>query len=260
MKKTYTLVTNKKKIIELDKKWKSAVGVDNLKSFYYNESKFMLTYNGVMLAYRIYEKWRNGQTGLIVSNGDEDFFAYTAAQNKKGWDRELLKKSFFDSVNASDTGFVTIDEKEVQIYIVCRVDDKKLRTKFESFFKSVVAARQALDNDKLPDEIDLIEGAKVTIEVNKYERNYKARAQCLAHYGAVCTVCGFNAKDVYGDDFDGMIDVHHIHPLSLSDGARTVNPISDLIPVCSNCHKAIHFRNRTRSIKVIKDALNSKKR
>ncbi|MBF9038450.1 hypothetical protein LSUCC0246_08010 [Rhodobacterales bacterium LSUCC0246] len=34
--------------------------------------------------------------------------------------------------------------------------------------------------------------------------------------------------------------VHHISPLSEVGERRAVNPITDLIPVCPNCHAMIH--------------------
>ncbi|WP_400163060.1 hypothetical protein ACAF76_008200 [Brevibacillus sp. TJ4] len=35
--------------------------------------------------------------------------------------------------------------------------------------------------------------------------------------------------------------MHHVNPLSQQGGlAREVNPITDFVPVCSNCHQIIH--------------------
>jgi 5-methylcytosine-specific restriction protein A len=44
-----------------------------------------------------------------------------------------------------------------------------------------------------------------------------------------------------------FIEVHHIE--SLSTGTRTVDPITDLIPLCSNCHSMVH-REKNRIIPV----------
>jgi 5-methylcytosine-specific restriction protein A len=41
----------------------------------------------------------------------------------------------------------------------------------------------------------------------------------------------------------GYIHVHHLTPLSTINGEYEVNPISDLIPVCPNCHAMIHKSN-----------------
>ena len=42
----------------------------------------------------------------------------------------------------------------------------------------------------------------------------------------------------YGDLGKEFIEVHHLHPVS--EGVREVNPVEDLIPLCSNCHSMIH--------------------
>jgi predicted HNH restriction endonuclease len=42
----------------------------------------------------------------------------------------------------------------------------------------------------------------------------------------------------YGDLGKEFIEVHHLYPVA--QGERNVNPITDLIPLCSNCHSMIH--------------------
>lgn len=44
----------------------------------------------------------------------------------------------------------------------------------------------------------LYEGALQTIQINVYERNPAARRACIAHWGAVCSVCKFDFEKVYG--------------------------------------------------------------
>lgn len=86
----------------------------------------------------------------------------------------------------------------------------------------------------------LVEGALTTITVNAYERNFLARAECIEHFGAVCRCCGFNFEDVYGELGAGYIHVHHRVPLATIGREYTVDPITDLAPVCPNCHAMIH--------------------
>lgn len=54
-----------------------------------------------------------------------------------------------------------------------------------------------------------------------------------------CEVCGFDFKDRYGDIGDGFCEVHHIRPLSKSDG-EVKTELKDLAIICSNCHRIIH--------------------
>lgn len=89
-----------------------------------------------------------------------------------------------------------------------------------------------------PDEYDKLEGAKHEATVTRYERDRNNRKDCIAHYGYVCQVCGLNFEKVYGELGKAFIEVHHLHPVS--QGERKVNPIEDLIPLCSNCHSMIH--------------------
>ncbi|MFC1808279.1 HNH endonuclease [Candidatus Omnitrophota bacterium] len=87
------------------------------------------------------------------------------------------------------------------------------------------------------------EGAKRTITVNAYERNPKARQQCIAHYGCSCSVCGFSFGKSYGDKFQDFIHVHHLRPLATIAEEYKLDPIRDLIPVCPNCHAVIHRKD-----------------
>ena len=89
-----------------------------------------------------------------------------------------------------------------------------------------------------PEPYDKLEGKKYEASVTRYERNQGKRKECIAHYGYVCQVCEINFEQTYGEIGRNFIEVHHLHPVS--QGERQVNPIEDLIPLCSNCHSMIH--------------------
>ncbi len=97
-------------------------------------------------------------------------------------------------------------------------------------------------NDTVPENDPLTEGERERILSQKYERNPKARAACLAYHGTACVVCGMDFEKTYGPDFAGKIEVHHIVPLSEIKENYVVDPIHDLIPVCPNCHTALHSK------------------
>ena len=80
------------------------------------------------------------------------------------------------------------------------------------------------------------------ISVNIRERNGKARNACLKRLGHRCLVCGFDAKEVYGEAFEGKIHVHHITPISSRQDKYQLDPEKDLIPVCPNCHMMLHTK------------------
>lgn len=96
----------------------------------------------------------------------------------------------------------------------------------------------------------LNEGAKKAVIVNAYERNSIARKICIEHYGAKCQVCGFDFAETYGSDYEGLIEVHHIIPISNIKSEYTVDPIKDLIPLCSNCHTAIHKKINNHNLSI----------
>jgi predicted HNH restriction endonuclease len=39
---------------------------------------------------------------------------------------------------------------------------------------------------------------------------------------------------------DSYIEIHHVRPLSVHEGE--VDPATDLVPLCANCHRMAHRR------------------
>lgn len=84
------------------------------------------------------------------------------------------------------------------------------------------------------------EGEVIHQLVKKYERSRLNRTACIAIHGCQCRICGFDFSEKYGPLGDGFIHVHHITPVSEITPGYRVNPESDLIPVCPNCHAMLH--------------------
>ncbi|MBN9021747.1 MAG: HNH endonuclease [Rhizobiales bacterium] len=99
------------------------------------------------------------------------------------------------------------------------------------------------------------EGAAMTVVVNRYERNPTARAKCIAHHGSACKGCGFDFGARYGDHGKDFIHVHHIVPLHTVEKGYEVDPISDLVPVCPNCHAMIHRQKMALSMEELRRLL-----
>lgn len=108
-------------------------------------------------------------------------------------------------------------------------------------------------------EKGLPEGASSKVLVNKYERNPKNRSACLKHYGSSCMVCGFDFGTEYGEFASDFIHVHHIIPVSQMGLDYVVDPIKDLIPLCPNCHSAVHLENPPISPERLKEKLLGRK-
>ncbi|WP_308302394.1 HNH endonuclease [Bacillus sp. V5-8f] len=58
--------------------------------------------------------------------------------------------------------------------------------------------------------------------------------------GINCAGCGFNFQNVYGEHGKDFIEIHHVKPLSTIKEEVKINPSTDLMPACSNCHRMIH--------------------
>lgn len=86
------------------------------------------------------------------------------------------------------------------------------------------------------------EGNIVKVAVNRYERDRKARAACLAHHGTTCVVCRFNFEDAYGVIGRNFIHVHHLREISTLGPDYKIDPLTELIPLCANCHNMVHRR------------------
>ena len=100
-----------------------------------------------------------------------------------------------------------------------------------------------------------VEGATRPITVNAYERSKEAVQQCKAARGTACAVCGIDFGAMYGAEFAGFIHVHHLRPLAEIGGEYTVDAVTDLCPVCPNCHAVIHYGGRLRSIEEVRRLL-----
>ncbi|GAD78826.1 HNH endonuclease [Vibrio ezurae] len=99
-----------------------------------------------------------------------------------------------------------------------------------------------INSEKLfPEESNIyVEGTTVSVKVNRFERNLKARVACIGHHGVTCKVCDINFNYTYGRIGTGFIHVHHVKPLSEINQEYIVDPVNDLVPVCPNCHSMLH--------------------
>lgn len=94
--------------------------------------------------------------------------------------------------------------------------------------------------DEVADDAKYYEGSVTSVKANSYERNPKARAACIAHYGYSCCVCGFDFRAKYGELGSEFIHVHHLVELSSIGATYQVDPVADMRPVCPNCHAMLH--------------------
>lgn len=85
----------------------------------------------------------------------------------------------------------------------------------------------------------------------KLIRAFKAQ---LTDYS--CTVCGFSFQRAYGSLGAGFIEAHHTIPIATLTEQTKIS-VSDLIAVCSNCHRMLHRSNPPLSMKELQSEIES---
>lgn len=84
------------------------------------------------------------------------------------------------------------------------------------------------------------EGRRVIRQHVSYERSPKNRQRALEIHGNTCFACGLNFDAVYGQKHArGFIEIHHVKSITKID-STPVDPSTDLVPLCSNCHSMAH--------------------
>ncbi|MFA0564760.1 HNH endonuclease [Vibrio sp. 10N.222.51.C8] len=78
----------------------------------------------------------------------------------------------------------------------------------------------------------------------------------MEYYGTRCQICSFDFAKKYGPHGSGFIEVHHIKPLNTIAKSYKVDPVKDLIPVCSNCHSILHRGTNPLSVDGLRSILN----
>lgn len=147
-----------------------------------------------------------------------------------------------------------ISEIEIPQLIAIKLEDiwcKLTGSKVEKIKRSELGTEEIFNDERYT------EGSLTKITVNKYERNLKARKECLKHYGYTCRICDVNLENVYGELGKEFIHVHHKVELHEIKKEYKINPIEDLIPVCPNCHGILHRRNPAYSIEEIRNLLKN---
>lgn len=148
----------------------------------------------------------------------------------------------------------------IQNYLYIITNGEKGRENYSQQQKKVydlLSKNNYTDSIVYPDDINdksLLEGTMKTITVNAYERNTKARQECIVKYGYNCCICGFNFEKKYGVIGREFIHVHHLKPLSEIKEEYEVK-VEDLKPVCPNCHAMLHKRIPAYSIEEIKSLI-----
>lgn len=115
---------------------------------------------------------------------------------------------------------------------------------------SVLTEGSDLERDERAVATTLTEGES-SISKESLRRNAAARELCLSYHEPICKVCGLDFRLTYGAEFRDCIHVHHLNPMAQATSLRVVNPNTDLVPVCPNCHAVIHAHGALRSLDAV---------
>lgn len=120
------------------------------------------------------------------------------------------------------------------------------------------ASKRAIDDFELQDPAELDqhdEGRKILRQHLHSERSARLVAtfeRSLRDFK--CNACEFDFGKAYGDLGHQYIECHHIRPVSkMAAGEKT--KISDLVPLCANCHRMIHRSQPMKSVAELKEIL-----
>lgn len=118
-------------------------------------------------------------------------------------------------------------------------------------------SRDAAGSTKLVDAVtfDAIEGAPEFKYHLRRERNatliQKFKSQSV---NTLCAACKFDFEKYYGGLGRGFIEAHHNQPIASRNGG-TKTLLSDLIPLCANCHRMIH-RCQPMTLETLRNAIS----
>ncbi|WP_231424969.1 HNH endonuclease [Pedobacter sp. Leaf250] len=112
-------------------------------------------------------------------------------------------------------------------------------------------------NTKESNQFFFDEGFKKVIVREITVRSRKVVSDAKIKHGVICAVCEFDFAKTYGAHGFGFIEMHHLNPVK--DGQRKTN-VSDLQPVCPNCHRMLHKGDRLLSIDELKKIIKNQKR
>jgi 5-methylcytosine-specific restriction protein A len=132
-------------------------------------------------------------------------------------------------------------------HLACHPDSDEAiaRTCSEVIVPLMAALAELIGYDTVEDPLVAdppdVEGALSHEIVCKRERNPRNRLLCLRIHGHVCKACGFEPTSLYGAA-GNIIEVHHLEPVSMLIEPRAYDPETDLVPLCPNCHRAVHSR------------------
>lgn len=242
---------------------------------------------------RIFNSWEIYNDKIAIKKTDKSFFEYHGSgipkktkyfwgiDNLKVGERKIITLKFLDTNYSAYFEVINTSSQQARIFWSIELDklikkifpnyshwDRKDQFPYLRFEKDTYDIYKISflsfnnydeENDEwneplLDNALGKTEGQKKEYVTVRYERNRQNRELCIKLFGTTCYVCGFDFERTYGNIGCGFIEVHHRTPLYNSNGEVPINPMIDLIPLCSNCHRMIHRKkNEVFSVEELKE-------
>lgn len=100
------------------------------------------------------------------------------------------------------------------------------------------------------------EGREIYSISKRHERSRSNRALAIQIHGKRCKACSFDFDEFYGSIAQGYIEVHHLLPVSMMSVPSVVDPRTELVPLCANCHRMVHRRWPPYSLGELRNQIN----
>lgn len=163
-------------------------------------------------------------------------------------DGVYMKLGNFLSIDPTDnrTGLARYGQLDKEVFFEFHQRKDELRKIADTITKlATVAIPYISGSNDESEELEVQEG-RVLYRFHKHlERKptliHKKKAIEARKGNIICCVCGFDFQATYGELGAGFIECHHTKPIS-SMKPDEVTKLSDLILVCSNCHRMLHRR------------------
>lgn len=192
-----------------------------------------------------------GTDAELLPNRGDTYFSQKVRNLKS---HDTLEKRLYATYGANgytitDEGrsFIRQNEKNMEYLFTQVFDYNDVRTSLGKLCTSN-------ETEVLPYQEIVSEGATSSRMSKTTQRSQKLRAAAIEHFshnGVIqCDCCGFEFKSFYGPVYGrSCIEIHHLKPIFQYAGKSVEQTIDEaltnLLPVCPNCHRVIHKNNIT---------------
>lgn len=197
-----------------------------------------------------------------VLNGLNSFLDHQTTEKFRNPSGVYMKLMNFRRFDPSYTGVgLAHGNKDEEVVWNTYAHNREELTKIASHIKQFASSEGVNVAQSIPDDEEEGNEGQVLSRVHRYrERDRslitKKKAKFLqSNPSLYCEGCGFDFSVKYGDRGRDFIECHHTKPVSeLTVGETT--KLSDLVLLCSNCHRIVHRKKPWLSIDELKQLVN----